>query len=644
MEHRAYSLLEVRSMSDDGGELTIEGVASTPTTDRMGDVVEPRGAKFRLPMPLLWQHRHDQPVGLVRFASPTDKGIPFRATLPKIAEPGVLRDRVDEARQSIKAGLISAVSIGFRAVDGAVERIKGGGLRFKEWEWLELSLVTIPANSEATISTVKALDAELLAASGRKQCVVARLDSAGVSAASTSSTFGLEAKSMNIQEQIRSFEAKRSASSERQKAILAAAADVGRTLESNEQEEFDTLGSEIKAVDDHLIRLRSVERDAIPTAKPVAGGSEAAALTVRSNAVFSGGNSTVPKGTAFTRYAMALANGRGSLADAAVFAKRWKDSTPEVLAAIQAKADPGTTTDSAWAAPLVDQAQISSEFIELLRPATILGRMTGVRRVPFNIKIPVQTSGSLVAWVGEKNPKPVGEMEFDTVTLEYTKVAGIIVISEELARLSSPAAEDLVRRDLVAQVSQYLDGQLLNPAVGATPGVNPASLTNAVTGTAITASGKDAAALRCDLRDLFALMLSNNLSTSGVVLVMSETMAASIGLLVNALGQPEFPGLGANGGTLAGIPVITSENTPTGLVVAIKQGEILLADDGGVTLDTSREATLNMGDVNPATAATFNLWQRNCIGIRADRWINWKARRVAAVAFIESADYGNCNT
>lgn len=43
--------------------MTITGTASTPTTDRMGDVVEPMGAKFKTPMPLLWQHESDKPVG-----------------------------------------------------------------------------------------------------------------------------------------------------------------------------------------------------------------------------------------------------------------------------------------------------------------------------------------------------------------------------------------------------------------------------------------------------------------------------------------------------------------------------------------------------------------------------------------------------
>ena len=170
--HRAYSVLDVKAVGESDGFVTIEGIASTPTTDRMGDVVEPMGAKFKTPMPLLWQHRHSEPVGHVTFAQPTKQGIPFKARLPIIAEAGKLKDRVDEAIHSLKYELVSAVSIGFTALEGAAERMKNGGIRFKEWEWMELSLVTIPANSEAVITAIKSADQAALASAGIQSEVV----------------------------------------------------------------------------------------------------------------------------------------------------------------------------------------------------------------------------------------------------------------------------------------------------------------------------------------------------------------------------------------------------------------------------------------------------------------------------------------
>jgi HK97 family phage prohead protease len=163
---RAYSILMEKSFKQEDGFVTIEGIASTPTADKMGDIVEPMGAQFKTPMPLLLQHSHDQPVGHVTFARPTIKGIPFRAQIPVVTEPGVIRDRTEEAIHSLKYGLISAVSIGFQAIEGEVERLKSGGVRFKRWLWHELSLVTVPANSDAVITAVKSLDTS--AAGGKK--------------------------------------------------------------------------------------------------------------------------------------------------------------------------------------------------------------------------------------------------------------------------------------------------------------------------------------------------------------------------------------------------------------------------------------------------------------------------------------------
>lgn len=152
--NRAYSLLEIKSVNDD--ERTISGIATTPEPDRMGDIVEPMGAKFAAEIPLLWQHQHDKPVGYAKFGRATKSGIPFTANLPNIAEAGPLKDLVDMAWQSVKARLVKGVSIGFRALN--YDSLPTGGLRFTETEVYELSLVTIPANASATIQAIKSMD------------------------------------------------------------------------------------------------------------------------------------------------------------------------------------------------------------------------------------------------------------------------------------------------------------------------------------------------------------------------------------------------------------------------------------------------------------------------------------------------------
>lgn len=155
MNHqRAYSLLEVKALDED--KRLISGMATTPETDRVGDIVDPLGAKFSAEMPLLWQHQHDKPVGTATFGKATKSGIPFTASLPMITDPGPLKDLVDMAWQAVKAKLVRGVSIGFRALEHSY--MENGGIRFSATEIYELSLVTIPANASATIQSIKALD------------------------------------------------------------------------------------------------------------------------------------------------------------------------------------------------------------------------------------------------------------------------------------------------------------------------------------------------------------------------------------------------------------------------------------------------------------------------------------------------------
>lgn len=154
--NRAYATLELKDAGD-GGKRTFTGIASTPTTDRMGDIVEPKGAQFKLPIPLLWQHDSRQPIGWVTAAKVTDKGIEISGEVADVPEDGKLKDRLLEVWQSIKYGIVRGLSIGFNGLETA--QIDGTwGQRFLKWEWLELSAVTIPANGDCSINAIKSAD------------------------------------------------------------------------------------------------------------------------------------------------------------------------------------------------------------------------------------------------------------------------------------------------------------------------------------------------------------------------------------------------------------------------------------------------------------------------------------------------------
>lgn len=153
MNH-AYSLLSIKSLDEENG--IVYGIATTPVTDRVDDIVEPHGAKFTLPIPFLWQHNDQKPVGNVVKADVQDDGIhvEIQMVMADQVKSVELKERLQLAWDSIKTGLVRGMSIRLRGLKIA-DIQQSWGIHFFEWEWLELSAVTIPANQEATITGIK---------------------------------------------------------------------------------------------------------------------------------------------------------------------------------------------------------------------------------------------------------------------------------------------------------------------------------------------------------------------------------------------------------------------------------------------------------------------------------------------------------
>src|SRR3546814_13819304 len=107
--------------------------------------------------------------------------------------------------------------------------------------------------------------------------------------------------------------------------------------------------------------------------------------------------------------------------------------------------------------------------------------------------------------------------------------------------------------------------------------------------------------------------------------------------MVNALGQPEFPGISMTGGKFQGLPVIVSKHI--GNVVALANAaDIFLGDEGGVQVDMSREASLEMrstglgmdATAGPATAASVSMFHTTRVALPDEREISWKDRTSTA--------------
>lgn len=466
-----------------------------------------------------------------------------------------------------------------------------------------------------------------------------------------------------LAEQIAKFKAKLNEAREKLTGIVSKSIEEGRTLDEHESEQRAQLVADIKSVENHLVVLEEQEKLQVSKATVVQPGERqgngvahvpgASVVSMKRN---------LPPGTAFTRYCMAMAAAKGNPLQAERLAESFKD-TPEVGNAIKAfsylgsssgddiaiktAVAAGDTSNSTWAGPLVQYNDMVSEFIELLRPMTILGRLNSVRRVPFNIRLSRQTSGSSSQFVGEGNPAPVNKPQFDNVTLPWAKASTIVVITAELARMSNPAAEGIVRQDLLDGCAQYLDKRLVDPAYAGVANVSPASLTNGVT--AVQSSGATLAALDANVREVMTNFANAELSLGTGVWVMDASTAIRLSMMRTNQDSKAFPDLSVTGGTFYGLPVIVSNNVAGSgspgdkFLILIDQREVLLADDGQMLIDVSTEASIEMNDAPTGGATSLrSLWQNGLLGIKCDRWIYWTKRRSQAVQFIDKAQsYGS---
>ena len=461
---------------------------------------------------------------------------------------------------------------------------------------------------------------------------------------------------MVVSEQIKAFEAKRMASADRMEAIMAKAAEEGRTLDESESEEYKNVTAEVTTVDDHLVKLRALESAQAARAKAVpANGIKSVDDGGRARdpaTAYIRLEEQLPKGVEFARYVKCLAAARGNRWEALEMAKANYPQHPRIATVLKAAVAAGTTTDATWAGPFVEYNTLTSEFIEYLRPQTILGKFgTGgvpsLRNIPFNVRIQEQTSPGAGYWVGEGAPKPLTSFDFTSRTFGFTKVANIAVLTDELVRFSNPSADTLVRQALADALRERLDMDFIDPAKAAVSGVSPASITNA--GTPITSAGTGVDGVRADLEALLAAFSAAGLTPNAVI--MSSGNALALSMMVGPLGQPAFSGVTATGGTFHGLAVIVSEyvsqvgDSSGSPIIFLNTNEVYLADDGQVTIDASREASLEMLDNPTNNSATgtatslVSMFQTNSVALKAERTINWAVRRPAGVQYIEAAAY-----
>ena len=266
---------------------------------------------------------------------------------------------------------------------------------------------------------------------------------------------------------------------------------------------------------------------------------------------------------------------------------------------------PGTTTDATWAQPLVGIKPFVDAFVALARSASLLGRIPGLRTIPFNVKVPLQTGDAGYTWVKQGDPKPVSKFTFGNgVTLAPTKAAAIIVVTRELVQVGVPGSEQALRDTLISGLTAFTDKSFLDPASTAIAETRPGSVTAGTTPVTATAS------YAADVASLLAAFFTGAPNAIEPVLIANAAHAAAIRSM--------------NSGGGVGVPVIVSEAAGNHTIAMDPSG--VFVADAGVDIDISREASIEMVDTPAAPVATSvftSLFQTNMVGFRTERFVNW---------------------
>jgi hypothetical protein len=292
----------------------------------------------------------------------------------------------------------------------------------------------------------------------------------------------------------------------------------------------------------------------------------------------------------------------------------------------------GTTSDSAWAGPLLGFTDLVGDWFETLRNFSVVDALIaqGAKRISANVRFFLMTLASAGGNISEATWWPLSKMEFAASRQSYVVSLSGVVVSDAILRFSAESTQNLINTELAGSVA------------GAS---NATAITLLLDSITPSASSGDA---RTDLQTLFgSISLS---SRSRPLLVASPGVVKQLAFLgASDNGAPTFPDITVpTGGMISGVPLIAVDELHAhgaagadGDMIMIIDAAQIAADTGVLTLDVSKQATLQMSDApNQAASNIVSMYQTNSIAIRSRRIFSLQRVRTSAVAAIKLAHYG----
>jgi HK97 family phage major capsid protein/HK97 family phage prohead protease len=633
-----------------------EFVLSDETPDRMGDIIESAGwdlKEFKKNPIALFGHKSDFPIGLWRNVG-VNKDKELRGHLelaPKGTSP-----RIDEIRALVDAGILRAVSVGFKPVDYTPLNVKEpfGGSRFSKQELVECSLVAVPANPNA-LSVAKSLKISdetqrLVFAKTGKGRLTERAIVPGKTAIRTpdGKKTIMTPLTQRIADKQSNIVALREALAEHLNSVddnEVTEEQITKTTELNNKivQEERTLAMLLDS--EKHIAVVTEQNNPQPRRQPEqrddGSSSSARRPFTMPNKKIDPLEYVVRAGTV----AMFAHVHRRSIDDMRKEIYGDDEATKVFLNwAQRAASNPAMTTVTGWAAELVQQ--VVTSFMETLMPKSVFPRLSGYGLgLSFGragrIIIPTRSRTPTIAgsFVGEGAPIPVRQGQFTSQTLTPKKMAVITTWTREIDEHSIPAIEGLLRQAIQEDTAVALDSVLLD--ANAATVIRPPGLLNGVTPLTPTPGG-GFNALVGDIKQVSGALLT---ATAGhirmPVWLMNPQQTNSI-MLTAMPGMSAFPFRDEVArGQLQGWPIIDSGTVPLGEVIAVDAADFVSVTGEGPRFELSDQATLHMEDTAPlpivgGTPAdpVRSLWQTDSLALRLIMPLNWTIRRPGVVAAV----------
>ncbi len=142
------SFIETKILADDTGAISALAWPFA-TADRVGDMIQKGAfAGVTLPLPMLFGHDQNDPVGVWEEAEEKVDGLHLKGRLLVDDLP-----RASEVRALVQAGAVRGISIGFLTTKATPRKPRGRNIT--GLNLMEASLVTLPMHPGARITSAK---------------------------------------------------------------------------------------------------------------------------------------------------------------------------------------------------------------------------------------------------------------------------------------------------------------------------------------------------------------------------------------------------------------------------------------------------------------------------------------------------------